>query len=644
VNPSGKTADTFVKDLFNTPTSNNMGNYAYTNVDDLKETIAAEDAAYEGNIGFVNYVEGIYVGYKFYETASDDGAINYEDYVQYPFGYGLSYTTFSVEMQNFKDNGDSVSFDVVVTNTGSVAGKDAVEIYFTPPYTNGGIEKASVNLIDFAKTGELEPGASETVSFTINKEDLASYDSEGIKIAGGGYILEAGDYTISVREDSHTVLDQATFTVDSDIDYSQTGRSTDETVATNQFEDYSRGDFTQLSRADQFANYTEATAAPSEEDYVMDDETRAAVEANSVVGYDNSQYEDDSVEMPTQGEDGDLSVIDMVGVDYDDPSWETLLNEMTVDEMVQLVNVGGWQTVAVDSIGLVATSDCDGPAGLNNFITGAYGTAYPPEVLMAQTWNKELLREVGESMSQEYKEAGNYGWYGPAMNIHRTAFAGRNFEYFSEDSILSAYLAAEEINGAAENGLYPYVKHFALNDQETNRCSFLMTYASEQAIREIYLKPFEEAIKNYEGTSLAVMSAFNWIGTEPCCGNDNLLKSVLRDEWGFTGLVETDYDGSYGYMITENCIHSGNDLMLGFGTADTNKVDTESASNVVALRQASKDIIYTIANSGYYADGDPTGGISNMTKIFVTVDVIIAVLIIAAETVLILRYRKKKQA
>jgi beta-glucosidase len=247
-------------------------------------------------------------------------------------------------------------------------------------------------------------------------------------------------------------------------------------------------------------------------------------------------------------------------------------------------------------------------------------------------------------MSQEYKEAGNYGWYGPAMNIHRTAFAGRNFEYFSEDSILSAYLAAEEINGAAENGLYPYVKHFALNDQETNRCSFLMTYASEQAIREIYLKPFEEAIKNYEGTSLAVMSAFNWIGTEPCCGNDNLLKSVLRDEWGFTGLVETDYDGSYGYMITENCIHSGNDLMLGFGTADTNKVDTESASNVVALRQASKDIIYTIANSGYYADGDPTGGISNMTKIFVTVDVIIAVLIIAAETVLILRYRKKKQA
>ncbi len=644
VNPSGKTADTFVKDLFNTPTSNNMGNYAYTNVDDLKEAIAAEDAAYEGNIGFVNYVEGIYVGYKFYETASDDGAINYEDYVQYPFGYGLSYTTFSEEMQNFKDNGDSVSFDVVVTNTGSVAGKDAVEIYFTPPYTNGGIEKASVNLIDFAKTGELEPGAAETVSFTINKEDLASYDSEGIKIAGGGYILEAGDYTISVREDSHTVLDQATFTVDSDIDYSQTGRSTDETVATNQFEDYSRGDFTQLSRADQFANYTEATAAPSEEDYVMDDETRAAVEANSVVGYDNSQYEDDATEMPTQGEDGDLSVLDMVGVDYDDPSWETLLNEMTVDEMVQLVNVGGWQTVAVDSIGLVATSDCDGPAGLNNFITGAYGTAYPAEVLMAQTWNKDLLREVGESISQEYKEAGNYGWYGPAMNIHRTAFAGRNFEYFSEDSILSAYLAAEEINGAAENGLYPYVKHFALNDQETNRCSFLMTYASEQAIREIYLKPFEEAIKNYEGTSLAVMSAFNWIGTEPCCGNDNLLKSVLRDEWGFTGLVETDYDGSYGYMITENCIHSGNDLMLGFGTADTNKVDTESASNVVALRQASKDIIYTIANSGYYADGDPTGGISNMTKIFVTVDVMIAVLIIAAETVLILRYRKQKQA
>lgn len=262
---------------------------------------------------------------------------------------------------------------------------------------------------------------------------------------------------------------------------------------------------------------------------------------------------------------------------------------------------------------------------------------------MAQTWNKELANEIGVSMGQEYVDADNYGWYGPAMNIHRTAFAGRNFEYYSEDSLLSGYMAANEMNGAATKGVYPYMKHFALNDQETNRCSFLLTFASEQTIREGYLKAFELATKGFEGKAMAVMSSFNWIGTVPSCANNELLNNVLRGEWGFVGMVETDYDGSYGYMITDHCIRNGNDLMLGFNSAESNKLTDESATAVLAMRQACKNILYTVANSGYYADGNPATGMTNMTKLFVMIDVILAVVLLAVDTIVIVRWRKKKK-
>lgn len=645
VNPSGKTADTFVKDLMNTPYIHNIGNNAYTNVDDLKEQIAAADPAYEGNIAFANYVEGIYVGYKFYETAAEEKLIDYDEYVQYPFGYGLSYTTFEKKIENFKDNGDSVSFDVAVTNTGDVSGKDTVEIYYTPPYNNGGIEKASVNLVQFEKTEELEPGASQTISFEINKEDMAAYDSEGIKINGGGYILEAGEYAISVRSDSHTIDAEEKFTVKADIDYSTDGRSSDLETASNQFQDYSRGDFVQLSRADGFKNYEEACGELKEEQYVMSDETRKEIEEDAFGIYDGTLYNDDSDEMPAMEANNGLVLYDMAGLDYDDPKWEELLDQMSFEDMATLINIGGWQTAEVKSVGKIATNDCDGPAGLSHFITGAQGTAYGSEVQMAQTWNKQLMYEVGQSMGQEYAEVSNYGWYGPAMNTHRSAFAGRNFEYYSEDGVLAGYLAANEINGAAEHGVYAYIKHFAVNDQEINRCSFLLTFASEQALREIYLKPFELVVKGFEGKSIAAMSSFNFIGTEPSCGNEHLLIDVLRDEWGFVGLVETDYNGSYGYMITDHCIRSGNDLMLGFGSAESNILSDRSATAIKAMRRASKNILYTVANSGYYAgDKDPAGVMKNMTKLFITVDVIVALIVLAIEAILILRYLKKKKA
>lgn len=643
VNPSGKTADTFVKDLKNTPYYNNIGLNAYTNVDDLKEQIAKNDSSYEGSLAFVNYAEGIYVGYKFYETAAEEGKIQYEDAVQYPFGYGLSYTTFDKKIENFKDNGDTVTFDVSVKNTGDVAGKDVIEIYYTAPYTNGGIEKASANLIAFEKTDSIEPGKTEKKSITINKEDMASYDSEGIKISGGGYILEAGEYTISLRSDSHTVVDEATFTVDKDIDYSKNGRSSDKKAATNQFEDYSRGDFEQLSRADGFANYESACGALKDDAYVMSDETRKAVEENTFGSYDAKKYDDKSDKMPTMEADNGLQLADLTGKSYDDKDWDKLLDQLSFDDMSTLINVGGWQTAEIKSVGKVATSDCDGPAGLNNFITKANGTAYPSEVLIAQTWNKDLAKEIGTSMGQEYADADNYGWYGPAMNTHRSAFAGRNFEYYSEDGVLAGYMAVNEMNGASTKGVYPYMKHFALNDQETNRCSLLLTFASEQTIREGYLKPFEIATKGFEGKSMAVMSSYNWIGTKPSCANGNLLNNVLRGEWGFVGMVETDYDGSYGYMITDNCIRNGNDLMLGFNSAESNKLTDKSATTVLAMRQASKNILYTVANSGYYADGNPASGMSKMTKLFVTVDVLLAVILIAADAVVIVRYRKKRK-
>lgn len=642
VNPSGRTADTFVKDLTKTPTWNNFGTFSFNNVEDFKKAIAAADNPYEGGMAFVNYVEGVYVGYKYYETASDEGFINFEDEVQYPFGYGLSYTSFTQAMENFKFDGAKVTFDVKVTNTGAAAGKDVVEVYFTPPYTNGGIEKASVNLIDFAKTKELKAGESQTISFSIPVEDLAAYDAEGIKVSGGGYILEAGEYAISLRADSHHVLASETFTVDADVNYS--ARSTDKTAVTNQFQEYSRGKFVQLSRADKFANYAEATAAPAEAAYVMDDDTLAALKLLAVGMYDPTLYDNASDVMPTLEAKNGLKLADLTGKSYDDPQWEKLLDQLSFDDMAQMINLGGWRTAEITSVGKVGTSDCDGPAGLSNFMTGAYGTAYPSEVLMAQTWNTELIEEMGTAMGQEYKDANNYGWYGPAMNTHRNAFAGRNFEYYSEDGVLAGKLASAEINGASTKGLYPYIKHFALNDQEGARCSYLLTYASEQAIREIYLKPFEMCVKNYPaGKPLAVMSSFNFIGTNPSCENPNLLNNVLRGEWGFVGMVETDYNGSYGYMVSDHCVRSGNDLMLGFAMHASNQFTDRSATAALAMRQSCKNILYTVGNSGYYAGAAQAGGMDNMTKLFLGVDAGIGVAVLGAFAIVLVRYLQKKK-
>ena len=362
--------------------------------------------------------------------------------------------------------------------------------------------------------------------------------------------------------------------------------------------------------------------------------------------YDPTKYDNADDVAPTLGADNGKTLYDLYGKAYDDPDWDALLDQLTFEDMALMINLGGWQTAAVPSVGKIATSDCDGPAGLSNFITGAYGTAYPAEVLMAMTWNSELIYRMGEAMAQEYVDANNFGWYGPAMNTHRNAFAGRNFEYYSEDGVLGGKMASAECNAAATKGVYPYIKHFALNDQETNRCTFLLTFASEQAIREIYLKPFEMAVKNFTGTSIATMSSFNWIGTEPSCANPNLLQTVLRGEWGYVGMVETDYDGSYGYMISDHCVRNGNDLMLGFASAESNQFTDQNPTALLAMRNACKNILYTVCNSGYYANGDPANAPDALSSLLkkVNLGVGAALVIIELLAILCLMKGRKKEA
>ena len=637
VNPSGKTSDTFVADLTATPTWNNFGYFKYDNMDEYAYTsnnfkTGEEETALPS---FVNYVDGIYVGYRFYETAAAEGLINYDDTVVYPFGYGLSYTTFTQEMGAISEDNGTISFDVTVTNTGDVAGKDVVEVYYNPPYTNGGIEKASANLIQFEKTEVLQPGDSQTITVSFDAEDMASYDTYG----AGCYVLEAGDYQISINSDSHNVIDSQTYTVASTVTYDESNpRSTDETAAVNEFA-YAEGDVTYLSRADGFANYADATAAPAS--MSMSDEAKATFLNNS--NYNPEDYNNDSDEMPTTGAKNGIKLADLRGVDYDDAQWDSLLDELTISDMDTMIAIGGYQTSAASSVGKIMTVDCDGQASINNNFTGIGSVGFPSAVMIASTWNKNLALKFGESIGKMADEMEVSGWYAPAMNTHRSAFAGRNFEYYSEDGVLSGYMATNAILGAEEYGVYAYMKHFALNDQETNRTEMLCTWANEQSIREIYLKPFEMSVK--EGGAKAVMSSFNYIGTQWAGGTSALCNTVLRDEWGFRGFVLTDYFGVYGYMDSDMGIRGGTDCMLVAYDTETNHVtDTTSATGVLAMRQACKNIMYTVVNSRAYDPENLTEGLMNWQIMAIVIDVIFAALIIFLEVLAIKGFKKDQAA
>ena len=634
VNPSGKTPDTFVYDMTTAPWWNNAEKIEYTNLADMAVEGMNAGTAQVYAPAFTNYVEGIYVGYKYYETAAQEGAIDYDKTVQYPFGYGLSYTEFEQKMGELEEKDGQISVDVEVTNTGDVAGKDVVEVYYKPPYTNGGIEKSSANLIEFEKTNLLQPGESQTVTVTFSIEDMASYDENNAK----AYVLEKGDYVISINSDSHTVLDQKTYTVDKDVVYKgENKRASDDTAATNVFED-EKGDVTYLSRADHFANYEEATVAPASaelgEPYVSE------YHLNS--NFDKTTYLNDEDVMPTTGADNGLTLADMRDADYDDPRWEKLLDQLTVDEMANMIAMAGYQTAAIDSVGKVATLDFDGPAAINNNFTGVGSIGFPIEVVVASTWNKELAQAWGECMGKISQEMGAEGWYAPGMNTHRTAFGARNYEYFSEDGVLAGNMGAKAVEGARNYGVYSYIKHFAMYEGNAKMVS---VWSNEQAIREIYLKPFEISVK--QGGANAVMVSWSFLGDKWTGESSNLMKTVLRDEWGFRGMALTDFfrNNGHGFMNADAALANGVDAMLStFNGEENNVANPEHPTSVLQMRNACKNVMYTVVSSWAYDGKHKETGMENWKKAGIGIDVVIALFIAGMEVLVIRGYKKRKNA
>ena len=546
VNPSGKTPDTFVYDMTTAPWWNNAEKTEYTNLADMAVEGMNAGTAQVYAPAFTNYVEGIYVGYKYYETAAQEGAIDYDKTVQYPFGYGLSYTEFEQKMGELKEKDGQISVDVEVTNTGDVAGKDVV------------------------------------------------YKGEN-------------------------------------------KRASDDTAATNVFED-AKGDVTYLSRADHFANYEEATAAPASaelgEPYVSE------YHLNS--NFDKTTYLNDKDVMPTTGADNGLTLADMRDADYDDPRWEKLLDQLTVDEMANMIAMAGYQTAAMDSVGKVATLDFDGPAAINNNFTGVGSIGFPIEVVVASTWNKGLAQAWGECMGKISQEMGAEGWYAPGMNTHRTAFGARNYEYFSEDGVLAGNMGAKAVEGARKYGVYSYIKHFALYEGNAKMVS---VWSNEQAIREIYLKPFEISVK--QGGANAVMVSWSFLGDKWTGECSNLMNTVLRDEWGFRGMALTDFfrNNGHGFMNADAALANGVDAMLStFNGEENNVANPEHPTSVLQMRNACKNVMYTVVSSWAYDGEHEETGMENWKKAGIGIDTVIALFLAGMEVLVIRGYKKRKNA
>ncbi|RYV53068.1 beta-glucosidase [Pengzhenrongella frigida] len=651
VNPSGRTADLWAADFTADPTFANVGGFVYDNIEASYPVSAVEKATSNATVTsdapFVNYAEGIYVGYRYYETAAAEGFIDYDDAVVYPFGHGLSFTDFSWEVVGTEvgDVDGSVSVTVEVTNTGTTAGKDVVELYYSAPYTVGGIEKAEVVLGGFDKTGLIEPGASETVTIDLAVEDMASYDHLGNQ----AYVLEAGDYTIGLRTDSHTVApgtEPITYPVDSDVVYAgENHRSTDLTEVTNQFDDVSaqfsaepeEGKILSMSRADFAGTFP---TAPTADLFIADE----AVVAGFAAWDDDAAAAEFEGEMPTTGERSELALVDLRGLPKDDPQWDELLDSLSVGDMTGMLLNGAYQTAAIGSIAKPQTVEPDGPAGFSSFINSSInGVAYPSQFLIAQTWDVELGAAMGQMLGNEALQKGINGWYAPATNLHRSPFGGRNFEYYSEDPYLSGSMLTAVANGAAEKGVYTMLKHFALNEQETNRVNNgIATWATEQTIREVYLKPFEMAVKNIsmnvsyvsdeDGTvseatigAGGIMSSFNRIGATWTGGSTALMTTVLREEWGFEGFAISDFN-LYSYMNPNQGISAGTDLTLTFQPSKSFS-DSESAKAVTDIRNATHNILFTVTNSNAMNGLAPGATVDYTPPVWVYLQIGISVLL-----------------
>ncbi len=603
VNPSGHLADTWLTDNLASPAARNYLEQAPDGTwlaDSFKYANAPEGSGY-----FTQYSEGIYVGYRYFETRNDtDAGYDYDADVMFPFGHGLSYTSFEQQLISLDENDGEISVRVGVRNSGDVAGKDVVQVYYDPPYT-GAIEKSTVNLVAYQKTNLLEPGATETYTITFPVEDMASYDYAG----SAAWVLEQGDYAVSIRENAHTEIAAQTWSLGETIVYDD-GRASDENTATNLFDD-ALGVDDYLTR--EWDQSSRAFTGPQESDYTAPQEV-----LDAIAGFTpptDAELGLTSADLPAieQTLAQTLTLDDMVGVAADDPKWDEFVSQLTLDELSSLSGNGAWQINGIERLGVPRTLTPDGTTTIGSSIysgaimgVDAKGVTYPNPSVVASSWNDDIARLMGTSVGNEAQAAGFAGWYAPAMNTHRTPFNGRNFEYYSEDGLLAGKTAAGVIGGARDMGLITFMKHFAVNDREKNTRSYLFNWSNEQALREIYLKPFELAVK--EGGSLGAMSSFNFIGPVWAGGNEALLTDLLRGEWGFDGVVITDAS-IYPFQDVVEMAYAGGNLSLdvmvswtgGEGQGALLKAAAQAEETQIGMTRnlvfSAKQILYAVAQT-----------------------------------------------
>lgn len=566
INPSGRLTDTYAYDASSSPASENFGDYKYKNL----------------NKAFIEYQEGIYVGYRFYETYFLDDEAGYQDTVLYSFGHGLSYTNFEWDVVSTDFNSDTMNISVRVTNVGDVAGKDVVQMYYGAPYIPGGLEKSAIELGAYAKTKLLEAGESEILTLSFDTRDMASYDVEKEQ----AYVMDEGDYTISLSRHVHDHESQFTYTLNDKVVF-KTNSKTD--VAYENRFDYVTGDVTYLSRNDWEGTY------PNDDNF----DYLASVHLKENIG--KVEF-DNSLEMPDFDKDNGIQFEDLKGLDINDPKWDEFLDQWTLDELYNFVARGAYKTMPNDRLGVPQTLLMDGPAGFSYFFGSYIAAGYPSELIVASTWNDDLVYEFGKVVGEEAKAYGIQGWYAPAMNLHRTAQGGRNFEYFSEDPLLSGKISASITRGAQDQGVIVFMKHFVMNDQEANARSGIVVWAHEQAMRELYLKPFEITVK--EADVKGAMSSFSYLGEKWAGANTDLLYGILRDEWGFEGFVSSD--AVFGFMEAPDAIVSGNDLMLDIMSPSKNikrlkKAYKENPSAIAhGMRTSTKHVLHTMLQSNKF--------------------------------------------
>ena len=673
VNPSGRLVDTYAYDAMSAPATQIFEYGEWTNTNN--EENGPKNA-------YTVYGESIYIGYRYYETRYEDTVLgqgnastadseyDYTKQVQYPFGYGISYTQFDYSDFSLTENGDNFTAQVTVINNGDVAGKDVVEVYFQSPYTDYDrenlVEKSAVELCGFEKTGELAPGESETVSIDIPKETLRAYDYTNAKT----YIVDEGTYYFAIGDDCHQALNNILAAkgyttadgMDADGDDSLVGTyeqkkfdnttyakdSTTGNEITNQF-DYGNiqtydDSYVYLTRNDWTGTWPTIYGEPNEKGRYNAEATDEFVQLSQ-----NNIYQDDpNAEMPTTNSGDNINLITMRGKDYDDEGWDAILDCLTVDEMVEMVRLGGWQTMAIDSISKPMSSDQDGPAGISGelIMSDVDCMGYPNQELLAATWNKDLALEFGKCIGEDGLSVNVQGWYAPGAGTHRTPLGGRNFEYYSEDTYLAGSMCANEVAGAQSKGMYCYLKHLVLNDQEQRRYG-ISTFTTEQALRELYLTPFEMAVKDADCHGM--MAAFNGIGGIWCGASKELITNVLGNEWGFHGIIVTDYaSANDGYMFIDAGLQAGTDLWLNTDSEVYKMGDvSDNATLVTALRNASHDILYTVVNSSAMNGIDENVVVKKVLPLWqywlIAFDIAMAVIIIGGVILVVRRCRRNNK-